>query len=70
MVFSFLHAKHAEGFELTLWSMRGEEHAKLAAHEAGCTSLFTHILGKPGYIIDDKNWQWCRDVPSIKLAIN
>lgn len=63
-----LWEKKSAGFAIVLWSFRGEEHAKAAAWEADCTSLFTHILGKPGFIVDDKGWTWIRYVGRMKVT--
>lgn len=49
---------HAEGYTLILWSSRGEEHARKAARLAGIEAIFSHILSKPGYIVDDQGWGW------------
>lgn len=56
----FLHTKRSEGFDLVLWSTRGEAHAREAACVCGTTDMFRAILSKPGYIIDDKGWTWAR----------
>ena len=45
---------------LILWSSRGEQHARSVAKEFNCLHLFTHIISKPGYIIDDKGWSWIK----------
>lgn len=65
----WLKAQHAAGYVLILWSMRGERYAEMVANELGIRDLFTHVLGKPGYVVDDKGWGWIRDtkvVTSIK----
>jgi len=56
---------HHNGFELVLWSSRGREHAERVAKETEITELFTAILSKPSYIIDDKGWTWTRFVRCI-----
>jgi hydroxymethylpyrimidine pyrophosphatase-like HAD family hydrolase len=61
-----LRQKHAAGFSLVLWSARGEQHAKDAANKANCVGLFTAILSKPGFIIDDKGWAWTRYTKRLK----
>jgi len=50
--------KHAAGFELVLWSSAGEAHALKWAEAAGIRPMFSHVLSKPGVILDDKCWQW------------
>lgn len=52
--------KKGEGYSLTLWSMRGEAHARKAAELFGVVDLFDHIISKPGFILDDKGWTWTR----------
>jgi len=55
----FLIAK-ANTYELNLWSMAGERHAREVADRLKITSLFSHILTKPGYMIDDDGKNWLR----------
>ncbi len=52
--------KREEGFSMILWSLRGESHAKKMAEWAGVTDIFHNIIGKPGYIVDDKGWSWTK----------
>lgn len=52
--------KRAQGFDLMLWSARGEAHAKKAAGLFGVSDLFSTICSKPGYIVDDKGWSWIK----------
>lgn len=59
--------KRAEGFSFVLWSTRGQDHAKLSANTFGIAHLFDAILGKPGYIVDDKGWQWTKYVKRVRL---
>ena len=56
----YLRERKAEGFSLTLWSSRGEAHARNAAEVFKCADLFDHILSKPGWVIDDKGWGWIK----------
>lgn len=63
------NGKHRDGFELILWSARGADHAVSVAVEAGIKSLFSNIITKPGYIVDDKGWWWTRYV-KVYLPIN
>ena len=62
----YLKLRKSEGFELILWSARGEAYARNAAELFDVTDLFSHIISKPGYIIDDKGWQWIKFVKVIK----
>jgi hydroxymethylpyrimidine pyrophosphatase-like HAD family hydrolase len=57
-VVEFARAKKSDGFEVWLWSSRGEAHARRAAEMAGLSDVFDHILSKPGYIVDDQGWRW------------
>lgn len=62
---AFLQVKHAEGFSLYLWSMRGADYALEAAKKSCCVSLFTAIISKPGHVIDDKGRMWARDIKTF-----
>jgi len=53
-------AKKDAGFNMILWSSRGEAHALNAAKITGLTDVFDTIISKPGFIVDDKGWQWVR----------
>lgn len=59
-VADYARRKKAEGFEVWLWSSRGQEHASNAAELAGLADVFDHILSKPGEIVDDQGWRWIR----------
>lgn len=63
----WLKVKKQNGFELVLWSARGEQHAKQIAGIAEIEHLFSHFLSKPGYIVDDKNWRWTSFVTKVKV---
>lgn len=52
--------QHANGMELVLWSMAGRQHALQVAERAGIVDVFSAILSKPGYIVDDDAWRWVR----------
>lgn len=64
-VAGFARRKKLEGFEVWLWSSRGELHARRAAEAAGLTDVFRHILSKPGCIVDDQGWNWIRYTQAI-----
>lgn len=56
----------AEGFEIWLWTMNGEPHARRVAERFGIANLFDRIMSKPGFLIDDKGARWitkCRILP-------
>lgn len=65
----FLRERKADGYELTLWSMRGREHAEAAVGHADCEGLFNHVISKPGYVVDDKGLTWLRDVGIIPVPL-
>jgi len=52
--------KKEAGFQMILWSARGEKNAKNAAKQSKTEDLFAHILSKPAYIVDDKGWRWTK----------
>ena len=45
-------------FEIILWSMAGEKHAREVASKFGITNLFSHILTKPSFMIDNSGKFW------------
>jgi len=59
-VLEWLHKKVADGYQLNLWSARGEEYARAVAIRHSLTDMFAHILAKPGMIVDDVGWSWAR----------
>ena len=66
MIVEYCRAKKADGFDIVLWSARGRVYAEKVADRFGVRDLFTAIIGKPGYILDDIGWEWARDVVHIK----
>ena len=67
----------ARGFDVILWSARGRAYAERVANWTGTTDIWTAIIGKPGYIVDDQGWKWIRFtkvirqlLPSVKLSDN
>ena len=52
--------RKAEGFQLLLWSMKGESYARETAERFGVADVFDRVIGKPGYIVDDEDWNWTR----------
>lgn len=65
-VLEFVRRRRAEGFQTLLWSMRGEGYARAAAAAFACQADFDHILGKPGYILDDQGLLWMRDAHIVR----
>lgn len=59
-VIAWLRVKKLEGFELVLWSARGQRHAQRAIDNLGLAGLFDVVISKPGYIVDDKGWAWIK----------
>ena len=60
----------AAGYILMLWSARGQTHAERAASYTETETLFDHIISKPGYIVDDKGWNWIKDTKVINPIQN
>jgi len=56
----FCQQKKAEGFDLVLWSARGREYATEFAQHFQLDELFSAIVSKPGYILDDVGWKWIK----------
>jgi FMN phosphatase YigB (HAD superfamily) len=59
-VIDYCRRKKAEGYTLVLWSARGQAHALEAVKVFGLHDLFSHVLSKPGAIIDDRGWTWAK----------
>lgn len=57
---AFVRRKHAEGFALILWSAGGADHARSIAEQIGIVELFTAIISKPFYVLDDEGWNWIK----------
>ena len=55
-----------EGYDVILWSARGRIYAEKFAKKNKIESLFTFIIGKPSYIVDDKGWAWISYTKTIK----
>ena len=58
--------RKADGFQLILWSARGEAHARRYAEAFAVADLFAVICSKPGYIVDDLGWGWIRHTRVIR----
>ena len=59
-VVAWIKEARRRGFRFVLWSARGQEYARASAERHEVIGLFEHIISKPGYIIDDKGWEWVR----------
>ena len=65
-VLAFVRRRRAEGFGTFLWSMRGEVYARAAAEAFGCAGDFDHIIGKPGFVLDDQGLLWLRETQIVR----
>jgi len=65
---AWLRARKAEGFSITLWSARGEQHARMMAKRCECVELFDHIVSKPGYVVDDLGWSWIKYTEVVRFG--
>lgn len=50
------------GYEVILWSMRGQAYAHRCAIELGILELFDAVISKPGVIYDDEGKAWLDQV--------
>jgi hydroxymethylpyrimidine pyrophosphatase-like HAD family hydrolase len=60
--------KRNKGFDVVLWSARGRKYAEKVADRHQISDVFTAIIGKPGYIVDDLGWQWIKYTKVVKQA--
>jgi len=58
--------KAAEGYDINVWSMRGEQAAEDAVEQCKLTGVVNACLSKPGIIVDDKGWTWTKNTKSIR----
>jgi hypothetical protein len=65
-VIAWCRAQKAAGFTLFLWSSQGEAHCHEAIERSQTHDIFTHVLSKPGYILDDLGWSWIKYTRAIK----
>lgn len=63
---SWLKQQKMAGFDLMLWSSRGELHARNIANRFGVAELFDLICSKPGYVVDDQGWGWIKYTKVIR----
>ena len=66
-VVDYAKERQAAGFEILLWSAKGREHAERIADKFGIRNLFSAIISKPGYIVDDMAWSWTRYTRVVKI---
>jgi len=62
---AWIGERRGEGFEVNLWSARGQAYARAAAERLGVAHLFDAIISKPTEIVDDWGWRWTRHVPVV-----
>jgi len=58
--------KYNDGFQIIVWSSRGAGNSHLAVMQADMEDIVTHILSKPGYIVDDKGWGWTKFTTQVE----
>lgn len=62
----YAEEKRAAGWDVVLWSARGRDYAQRIAEEYDISHCFTAIIGKPGYIVDDRGWSWIQYTEVVK----
>ena len=55
-----LGERRPAGFQLNVWSARGEEVARAAVERAELEGKVNACLSKPGTLVDDAGWGWVR----------
>ena len=58
VLIEWLRRRRQDGYQLMLWSSRGEAHARRCAELFGVADLFAWIIPKPGAVVDDQGWAW------------
>lgn len=66
-VLEMARTKKEEGFDVILWSARGRAYAEMVAKELEIENLFTFIISKPGFIVDDMGWGWTRFTRVVRI---
>ncbi len=64
----WIDAKLRKGFQFSLRSMRGAEHALNTATKFNVSNRFLNFLSKPGAIVDDHGWRWIKFSKAIPLS--
>jgi cation transport ATPase len=57
-----VHALHAAGTTMYLWSSGGADYARITAEELGITHCFVDFFPKPTHILDDQDVSEWRDL--------
>ncbi len=57
---AWLRVQQAAGYPLVLWSMQGADYAREVAERLQIVDLFTAIVSKPRFVVDDAGWSWIR----------
>jgi phosphoglycolate phosphatase-like HAD superfamily hydrolase len=65
-VIAWCRRRKAEGHTLILWTARGESHAVEAVERFGLHGIFSHVIGKPTAVLDDKGLEWLRYVSIVR----
>jgi hydroxymethylpyrimidine pyrophosphatase-like HAD family hydrolase len=69
-VIAWCKAAKARGMTLMLWSSRGKAYAQRIAEAFGVSDLFSVICSKPGFVLDDKGWDWTKYTKTIRTFEN
>ena len=67
-VVEWIRERAGEGFQVIVWSARGEQVAREAVDRAGIGELVAYAIAKPGVILDDQGWGWVRFTRAIDPA--
>jgi phosphoglycolate phosphatase-like HAD superfamily hydrolase len=59
--------RRSKGYEVILWSAQGKAHADQVVASHGLEGVFSVVISKPGYILDDVGWAWIRHTRAINL---
>ena len=62
----WLRVQQRLGWDLMLWSSRGEDPARQVAQRHQVAGMFSVILAKPGVILDDQGADWLRHVQVVR----
>jgi hypothetical protein len=55
-----IRLRHSEGFQIIVWSSRGEANSIRAVELCGLSDVVSYCISKPGYIVDDQGWRWIK----------
>jgi len=63
---SWARGRHAAGYQLVVWSMRGTAYAQRAVESAGLADIVLAAISKPGYLVDNEGWKWARGTVVVR----